>query len=184
MDNFDFENTCFICSEGLQLHPITEVKKRGLNNFCSISAQRNDGFQTLLENLQSVKIHERCRLNYVNKKVTDKCKKKASSETSTSPVKKKLRQSDGFRWIDLCFICGEEADEEKELKRNISKRRTIRLVSSSDFKTGVMTMIENRRDDYSRDIHRRISAVPDLIAVNAKYHNDCYDKLRKLSGNK
>ena len=83
-------------------------------------------------------------------------------------------------WNDLCFLCGEEANEKKN-KKNVHKRIKIRLVSSSDFKTSIMKIIENRRDDYSRDILRRISGIPDLLAVNAKYHNDYYDRLRRFS---
>lgn len=81
----------------------------------------------------------------------------------------------------MCFICGEEANKEKESKANKKQRRTIRLVSSSDFKTIILKIIENRRDDYSRDILRRILGVPDLLAVDAKYLNDCYDTLRRFS---
>ena len=72
----DFATTCLICSESLDLHKTTEVKEKGMKTFCSASAERNDGFLVLLQNLQSVKVHDRCRLDYINRKNIDKCKKK------------------------------------------------------------------------------------------------------------
>ena len=90
-----------------------------------------------------------------------------------SPPKKKLRKSaPSFDFENHCFICGLEADAVKEQKKK-SKKRKIVHVKKAHFKELLLIMIAKISDDICKAVLPRISCV-DLVAVNAKYHNDCY----------
>jgi hypothetical protein len=110
--------------------------------------------------------------NYKNKRNT------ASVPSAYSPPKKRLRNilSTDLNWKDNCFICGKEADEMKE-----DLRKKIHHVTNAVFKETVLDLVQPRKEDLCREVHRRVSGVIDLMAVEARHHADCYTGLRDES---
>lgn len=58
-----------------------------------------------------------------------------------------------------------------------SKRPTVNNVTSNDFKTSILNLIKDRRDDHSREIFKRITGVSDLVSRHAVYHKNCFLQL-------
>lgn len=177
------ENLCFIC-QLLGAQSISDVGsiveiKRGLETLKQASGERNDGLLEYLNTREVVYAHKSCRQKYINQKYI-RAYKKQEKQTNLSPPKKRLRSSSlcGFDWETLCFICGEEAIDEKEKKRNKNVRRKIHLVNNKEMKSTILELIKVERDDYCREIHKRISGVIDLVALKARYHGDCYLSLK------
>jgi hypothetical protein len=79
-----------------------------------------------------------------------------------------------LNWKDNCFICGKEADEmkEKKLKKNLRKKN--HNVTNAVFKETVLDLVQQRKEDLCREMHKRVSGVIDLMAVDARYHANCY----------
>jgi hypothetical protein len=81
-----------------------------------------------------------------------------------------------LNWKDNCFICGKEADEMKE-----DLRKKIHHVTNAVFKETVLDLVQQRKEDLCREVHRRVSGVIDLMAVEDRHHADCYTGLRDES---
>lgn len=89
-----------------------------------------------------------------------------------------LLTSSLFNWNNDCFICGKEANGKKENKVNKSRRRKIVYINHSYLNDTLVNFIRVQKDDYYRQIHKRISGIEDLKIIGAKYHEPCYDSLR------
>ncbi|GFW41250.1 hypothetical protein TNCV_1002431 [Trichonephila clavipes] len=104
-------------------------------------------------------------------------------ETPISPPKKKLRSSidsSNFDWEKSCFLCGQEADTEKEAKLNKNRRRQVSYINTSTLNDFVINFIAGQKNDCYRKIHKRISGITDLQALQAKYHADCYNLIKNF----
>lgn len=92
---------CFICEqdcESNESEPSTIVT-RGLQTLKNVSLERKDGKIKALSNIQSIKVHVKCRQNYTMRK-DGKLKFDYSPANYNawkfSPARKKLRFSDTF----------------------------------------------------------------------------------------
>ncbi|KAJ8887673.1 hypothetical protein PR048_013891 [Dryococelus australis] len=56
----------------------------------------------------------------------------------------------GFSCDEKCFICGKEADEEKEKKVNIVRCRKIRNVRTLSMKDSILKAVNSRKDEWGR----------------------------------
>lgn len=55
-------------------------------------------------------------------------------------------------------------------------RRIIRTVATAMYKRHILDVVKEKREDFIRNVHRRIFAIDDLeLAVNAMYHKYYYD---------
>ena len=143
------------------------------------SSERQDG---LLPHLQAefVYAHSGCRGKYIHQKYIDAYKQQ--KVTASSPPKKKLRStihSSHFDWENNCFICGQKANPIKEAKLNKNRRRIISNLNTPTLSDSVLKFIAVQKDDYYREMHKRISGVIDLQTLGAKYHKDCLKSLHK-----
>ncbi|GFT27690.1 hypothetical protein TNCV_3570621 [Trichonephila clavipes] len=168
------EHSCIICeklgSSSENNSDLGDIKiSRGVTTLRTASSERQDG---LLPHLQTdlVYAHKSCRQRYINKKYIEAYKKKPA-ETPISPPKKKLRSSidsSNFDWEKNCFLCGHEADKEKEAKLNKNRRKQVSYINTSTLNDSVMNFIAVQKNDYYREIHKRISGITDLQALQAK----------------
>lgn len=179
------EHSCILCeklgSSSKTNSDLGEIIKisRGVTTLRAASSERQDG---LLPHLQTefVYAHASCRQKYMNKKYIEIYKKK-QNETSCSPPKKKLRSSTdllNFDWEKNCVFCGQEADKAKEAKLNKNRRRQISYINTATFSDSLVNFIAVQKNDYYREIHKRIAGITDLQTLEAKYHFDCYNSIK------
>lgn len=84
-----------------------------------------------------------------------------------------LNISNNFDWNENCCICGEEATIEKEKKKRQELRKTIKSVESSNFTTNLLHKLSFLKDDFHREIYKRLCDSRDLVTLRAKYHHEC-----------
>ncbi|KAE9525653.1 hypothetical protein AGLY_014180, partial [Aphis glycines] len=131
--------------------------------------ERNDGNVEYLIDKQSVKIHVKCRKMYTRKSSIATAKRhremEASRSTTLSPPRTRMRS---------------DANEEAEKNHRQAYRRAIYQVATLSFKDNIIKVATNRSDVFAR-----IEYEYDLVAAEAKYHNNCYNSfLRPSSGGK
>ncbi|GFV70975.1 hypothetical protein TNCV_2355191 [Trichonephila clavipes] len=128
------EYSCIICEKlgsssesNSDLGDIIKISR--VTTLRTASSERQEG---LLPHLQTdvVYVPKSCRQKYINKKYIEGYKKKPV-ETPISTPKKKLQSSidsSSFDWEKNCFLCGHEADKEKEAKLNKNRRRQVSYI--------------------------------------------------------
>ncbi|KAL4718412.1 hypothetical protein ACJJTC_016033 [Scirpophaga incertulas] len=90
-----------------------------------------------------------------------------------------------FNVKKYCLFCGDEANEEAEKKKAQNVRRKIYNVSTLEFKDSILKVARTRSDDAAKAVIARIEYEFDLVAAEAKYHNNCYNIfLRPTTGYK
>ena len=105
-------------------------------------------------------------------------KRESMSALQCSPTKKKLRSSlTDSDWTNTCFICDKQANKAAESKKAVSDRQIISTVQDHTTKESILDEIKDRRDDFRRNIHRRLISTEDLVAVEAVYHSKCFSHL-------
>ncbi|GFX00669.1 hypothetical protein TNCV_2236761 [Trichonephila clavipes] len=117
---------------------------------------------------------------YINKKYIEAYKKKPV-ETPFSSPKKKFQSSidsSNFGWEKNCFLCGHETDKEKEAKLNKNRRIQVSYINTSTLNDSVMNFIAVQKNDCYREIHKTISGITNLHALQAKYHADHYNLIK------
>ena len=176
------ETLCFICEESLIDGKTILVKQKGLNTFRECSRKRNDGkSDKYLINRLSVTVHDACRKQYTNKKLIAVANRRGF-DTVLQDAPSSSRRSDvpEFDFKKCCFLCSAEITEEylRHLKKSrLSSRDTIYDVRTLKMIENVLTRAQNRHDDWGRAICERIGNIHDLVAVEARYHNNCLKKL-------
>lgn len=142
--------------------------------------KRGDGKHEQLGKLTSTTVHVQCHKDYTRPSSIKAAKRKRESEeaaTSSSPLKQRMRSSQSlFEFKNYCFICGNEADEEKEKRKAKGQRKTICHVSTLSFKDNIMVLAEIRGDDWGKTVKKRVMFDTDLVAAEAKYHQTCFSK--------
>lgn len=63
-------------------------------------------------------------------------------------------------------------------KKNKSQRKQITYVNSMTLKDTLLSFVALQKDDFCREIHKRISGIMDLQSLGAKYHTDCYQSIK------
>lgn len=153
---------------------------KGKKKLKSVSIERGDKKIATLELSADVHLHVSCRQNYTHTKNVEAAKRKveASKNTNISPPKRKLRRSDPTNpTLATSFLCGAEANVEKEQKNAQDHRKRIVCVQSSDFISTILKMLTCFSDNCHREVYKRVNNVKDLITLHAKYHKECYRKL-------
>ena len=172
---------CFFCDLVIAKSEIVTVGEKGLKTIISTSKERNDNKWVLLEDSKNITVHETCRKNYIRPSTVEKYKRTASmmeqeagpSGMQSTPKKKTLRTEAGisFNFCKCCLFCGEEIDEKKERKKPQKYPRDIYEVRSIEFKDSVLNMCTERNDEIGRKVSKRLSGVYDLVAEEARYHD-------------
>jgi hypothetical protein len=147
------------------------------------SRDREDGldteFKRLLNEMQAdrthtVKMHNKCRVYYTEKKRRDLAKKKRAaekpSESGPSPQKRRSTTTNATPGFDIrrdCFYC---ARNQVDLtKYSHSVENSLSDVRVLDSLASVNEKIKERNDSWGREVQLRISGYTDLIAPDAKY---------------
>ena len=160
-----------------------EIKKFSEDRLASIakaSEQREDGFNIavvlkLKADGVTLASHRSCVSSYTSKLHIARCKK-----TPKEPEPKRLCRSNEnfFDFQSDCFFCGKECVE-KDAKhpdrwKTFFHVRTVYMKNWEPFKDFILKICDIRSDSWSSDVKFRVnSALSDLHAADAHYHQDC-----------
>lgn len=180
---------CDICDSRSDVK-LVNVSVKGKKKSKEVSIQRGDRKFVNLDFAKPVFVHVSCRSHYTHPINVDATKRKIQQNTCISPPKRKLRRSidsdefievlnvrGTFDWEKNCFICEEEANAEKQRKKRQESRRRIIFVESTEFANNVLHKLSHLKDDFHREVYKRLCDTRDLISLGAKYHLDCYNKV-------
>lgn len=160
---------CLVCNKsGSQ--GIAKVTKKGLETIISASRQRNDNKWQNLTNAGDVFIHKQCRKEYTHPTNLSKLK---SNEPSTSKVLRSTVSKE-FDFKKHCFICNEYIDI--QTIRKYKKKIDFRQVCTIELKNKLINRCNDRNDKLGIDVFNRINSEIDLVAAEAIYHKNCYNK--------
>lgn len=169
---------CFICENSLSVGETVNVE-RGLQTLKNASNERDDGHLEFLNNVTSVTVHVECRKEYTQKKIASfkrEREENAAGPCNPSPHKKR---SSKFDFRTLCLVCGEEANEDVEKRKRQEYRRKIKQVSTLSFKDNIIKTAESRGDGLGKIVRDRVNFEYDLVAAEAKYHDNCLISFNK-----
>lgn len=179
---------CFICTH-LLTESETVTVDRGMKTLINASAERDDGYSEFLKKQKSVTIHSNCRKIYTRKcSIAAAIKRKreeqeantSTGSTVSSPPRTRSRSSDSaFCFKKLCLFCGNKLNEELQRKKSLDRRSKICQVSTLQFKHSILEVARTRSDAISKAVVARIEFDYDLVAAEAKYHQECYTSFLK-----
>jgi CRISPR/Cas system-associated protein Cas5 (RAMP superfamily) len=170
---------CFICRK-----PLTKsrsvVVDRGIKTLIDSSVARNYGFFEYLKDQKSVTIHVECRKMYTRNSSIAAVKRQNEMEQAStskiSPPRTRARVSESyFCFKKYCLFCDLQANEESEKKKAQNVLRKIYKVATLAFKESILKVARARSDDAAKTVTARIEYDYDLVAAEAKYHNNCYN---------
>ncbi|CAH1115462.1 unnamed protein product [Psylliodes chrysocephalus] len=100
----------------------------------------------------------------------------------TSPKRQKKHSHSGFDFKNNCLFCQLPASIEKEKRKSsLVKKRTIVLVSNTEFKTTLLNQITAHIDIKKYKATLEIISGIDLTVVGARYHEVCRLAFYQLS---
>lgn len=188
-------NVCQICFLNTD-EKLVNVTEKGKETLRKSSIERGDKLFEKLDFSKIVRVHATCRRDYTHTINIQVAKRKNEDQKASniSPVKRKLRRSsesstydsssnstvtEAFNWKDNCLFCEEEVNSEKDRKINVSRRKKVTQIDSSDFVLHLVNKLTPLKDDYHRAILQRITGENrDLVNLQAKYHRECYLSLK------
>ena len=161
-----------------------EIKKLSEDRLASIakasSEQREDGFNNaVVLKLKADGVTLASHRSYVSSNTSKshiaRCKK-----TPKEPEPKRLRRSNEnlFHFQSDCFFCDKECVE-KDAKhpdrwKTFFHVRIVYMKNWEPFKDFILKICDIRSDSWSSDVKSRVnSALSDLHAADARYHQDC-----------
>ena len=172
--------SCFICNKLLTEDEIVTVS-REMKTLIDASIERGDGFGNYLRSAKSVTVHVDCRKSYIQKSSIAAIKRQHEDGQATTSKVNLPRTRARVSKSDFCFkkyylFCGDEADEadEETEKKSLHRWQKIYNVAAFSFKEFVLAVAQNRSDDVSKAVTARINFEYDLIAAEAKCHDNCY----------
>ena len=168
---------CFICNKFLTKGETVTVS-RGMKTLIDASIERGDEFVDYLRSKKSVTVRVDCWKSSIRKSLIAAIKRRhedgQASTSKVSPPRTRARVSESDSCFKkYCLSCGDEADEETE-KKSLHRRQKMYKVATLSLKESVLTVAQDRSDDVSKAVTARINFEYDLVAVEAKYHDNCY----------
>ena len=161
---------CLICSKsGGKMITLT---KKGKESLIQCAHLRNDStVETEAEKECELKVHENCWKNYTNRKRISSELKKEQTESKSCKVDTRSTSAP-FNCENECFIFGEYFNQKHKAWK------LYRPVLMLKIRTTLLGDCENRlslnsEDEKAKAVRARLLDCIDLVAVNAKYHQQC-----------
>lgn len=169
------EFTCFLCGQCDLLEEGVTVSKKGLLTLIKASKVRKDEkWKVFEETADQIIVHGHCRNKYTHPTELKKVKSQLN-EVDTKPESScKLRNLNLnlFSFKTHCLFCSEIISNKHDRKSN------IRNVETLEIRDAILKFCEKRNDKWGESVFQRICNEHDLVASEARYHNDCYSKFR------
>ena len=189
-----------ICKGGKRVDK--SCKRAGIETLIRCAKERGDGsVKTDLEEIlysssePKVDIHKSCHCTYIsNDRISKykKAKKRKEAEDSEAGPSKTTRSSTnsiGFRYKTHCIFCNQICLEIDP--KNPGRWRKWCLCTTKhrydkegklypSFQEVVLNIASQRNDDVLRRLQCNMQSAIDLPAVDARYHEDCYQAFYKI----
>ncbi|CAG4960836.1 unnamed protein product [Colias eurytheme] len=165
---------CFICKKPLDENKIRTVKAKGVKTLLDRAIAKNDEVnEQFLRTVSEVTLHVACYCYYVDNRTDNVVRRRSSSSSSLSSVSEAPEPDFDFK--NNCFICAKAVQDPSNSRT--SRQPRVCIVRNESTKTSIMDLINQRSDDVAMDITNRIANIPSLVAVGARYHNNCSKQL-------
>lgn len=172
-------DVCFICAKSLDSSEIVEVKEKGVKTLLARSIERGrKDHETILKKVNTIKIHQTGRKVYskpLSKAARDRVHQGEPS-TSHSIDEYSTPESESvpvipviFDFENHCIICSEKFTSEEKPS----------AVQNPSVRNSLSTLLKERHNNDNEwiELRRILKHVPDLVAVGAKYHQQCKSNL-------
>lgn len=164
---------CAICDLTLSTAEAVIVT-RGKRTLIEKSKYLDDDLWKKIEDIVTVRIHEKCRKTYLIKKKVESVENIDSSQPSASS----LRSSNVLEKFDFktqCLFCTEECNKSANKKSN----RKFRVVTTLQIKNNIEGQCRVLNNELARQVFTRINSSIDLVAAEGRYHKSCHDSFFK-----
>ena len=169
------EDLCIICSSANNDDSITV--KRGIDTLIQCSIQRKDGLADLFRTKTPVIVHKVCRRQYTHPTNIARLSHAASAinlDNTEDVSVLHLRSAErNFNFKRDCLFCAEEAYDKVRVKQPHKYRKVVYEVRKLKFKEKVLCRASERGDALGEAMITRLSNVINLVAVEARYHEEC-----------
>lgn len=158
---------------------VAEVSS-GMDRLLEYSEKYNDSelYQYLLSKPAVVKVHNKCRRDFTNKRrYEQKCAKDLADSGSVTNRKLLRSSAQLFDWKIHCFLCRETCVVDKVHPNS----KSVRRVETLEFRSRILEHCDFRCDEWALDIKGRLSACNDLVAEEAVYHKECHRNFFRVS---
>lgn len=163
-------DVCVICDQSLNILKSVNVYKKGLDTLIKASHLRADGKWSIFENKDVMVLHEKCRRDYTRstsiKACTAENKKNAPDQSSTSTMRRSVTEKINFKTD--CLFCAKNVN----IRRKVMQK--VCVVSTLHIKDTILKHCLQRNDEWGEQVRHRIDTEIDLVAAEARYHQNCY----------
>lgn len=171
---------CILCDKKLDGEE-TVVVKTGRDNIVSASLIRQDGLQEVLQIVDPLVLHVKCRKDYTR---ATSLKKRMREITNVGSECEEPSGSSGvtlrsgapkFNFKTHCLFCADIADDCKEKKKPQERRRGgLHYVRTKEIINTIKEVAVEKKDELCDLVLSRVGDEIDLIAAEARYHGDCF----------
>lgn len=170
---------CAICDSSLSTTDAVIVS-RGKKTLIEKSKYLGDDLWKKIDNIMTVRIHEKCRKTYLVKKKVDSGESQNSNTDSTAEYGTSLRSSNVLQKFDFktqCLFCTEECHKSANKKSN----RIFRVVTTLQIKDNIESQCGVLNNKFARQVFTRLNSSFDLVAAEGRYHKLCHDNFFKTT---
>ena len=105
---------------------------------------------------------------------------KRLSQPSTSQTCAVLRSGGkSFDFRNDCIFCGERASA-PDAKYPKNRRLTVYNVAALEFRDKIISICEQRSDQWGQEVYSHIANTIDLVAEEGRYHFSCYTSFKYI----
>jgi hypothetical protein len=161
------ETDCVICQESVSESDCVILGEKGTAGCQKAATERKDN----LTFKEGQKVHKTCRNKYTKPSNIQKAVAGHSAQSQDVPPAKRRSSQKIFSFQSDCFFCGTLIHEKTETGK-FSVAETLPL------KKNVLAACNDRKDDWSEVVQRRILSVSDLPAADGRYHRCCFQAFK------
>ena len=160
------DSICILCNQPLHTKHTVKIST-GVQALLNASEVYNDGLYDFFK--PGISVHSECRKKYTHPTNLKKCS--ATNKPESLGESYTLRSKDtSFDFKSQCMFCDDILNKSK-LKYS--------HVTTLHFGSNIKALAQKREDDLSKNVLKHLSDSCDLVAKEAKYHINCYNKFFK-----
>ena len=159
---------CSICKRTGE--PLVLVTDRRFDGVLKYRNERKDEGTThyMLEkksNGVQVKVHEKCRKTYSKHRLSTKDNEKIECRSS--------KRANTFEWKMNCFLCGDKCESKNNFRKDWRLAGTMEIRQTVGMRCE-KRLRENTEDQWALEVLGRVKDCSDFMAVEGRYHVNCY----------